>query len=98
MDYCRSELRFAVVDGIDDRNVHRIMIAAYLAGPLRLHDVIPQLRTFEESEFVGHYGGPMGVKLEEDEVDPFYVRTFSLRQIAQLSLRRLGSVSLTTDL
>lgn len=90
VDHCRTELLFAVADGIDDNNVERIMTAAYLAGRLRIHETVDHLKEMEKSEHVGLYGGAIGTKLADDEIDPFFIQQFSLRKVAQLSLRRLG--------
>ena len=90
IDYCRTELLLAVADGVGDGNVDRIMTAAYLAGLLRINDAVGHLKELEKSEHVGLYGGTMGTSLENGEIDPFFIQQFSLRQVAQLSLRRLG--------
>lgn len=91
IDHCCTELLLAVADGVDDDNVGRIMTAAYLAGRLRIYEVVEHLKEMEKSEYVGLYGGPIGTRLEDGEIDPFFIQQYSLRQIAQLSLRRLGA-------
>ena len=66
--------------------------AAYLAGVLKLKKSIPMLRALEKStEFDSSTMG--GLSLGDDydnEVDPHSYETNSLRQLAQLSLRRIG--------
>jgi len=90
VDHCRTELLLAVADGVDDNNVERIMTAAYLAGRLRINETVDHLKEMEKSERVGSYGGAIGTELADGEIDPFFIQQFSLRQVAQLSLRRLG--------
>jgi hypothetical protein len=66
-----------------------IMKACYLAGRLQMKEAIPYLEKFQESTFSNGYQSPeLGASIEE--VDPASERAFSLRQVAQLSLRRLG--------
>jgi len=66
--------------------------AAYLAGVLRIEESIPALRTLEESAYSGSStsGGLSFDVSFENEVDPHSYSTFTLRQVVQLSLRRLG--------
>jgi hypothetical protein len=66
--------------------------AAYLAGVLHIQQAIPFLKAAEESTYFGSYtaGGLSAGRDYNNEVDPHRYRTYSLRQVAQLSLRRLG--------
>ena len=66
--------------------------AAYIAGQMNITEAIPLLREVENSNYVGSYttGGLGSSEVIEDEVDPHTYRTFAMRQVVQLSLRRLG--------
>lgn len=59
-----------------------VVDAAYLAGRLRVVEAIPSLRALETAEFSGMHSSSFGGE------GTYYVMT--VRQIAQLSLRRLG--------
>ena len=63
----------------------------YLAGALKIKEAIPYLRTAEKStlSFSSTMGGLSWNENFDDAVDPHSYSTFSIRQIAQLSLRRL---------
>ena len=67
-------------------------LAIYLAGVLKIKSAIPYLRNAENSTAIGSStsGGLSWGEDFENEVDPHSYETFSIRQIAQLSLRRLG--------
>lgn len=66
--------------------------AAYLAGVLKLKQAIPFLKTVEDSAEISSWAS-RNPGFEEDynnEVNPHNFSTYGLRQVAQLSLRRLG--------
>ncbi len=67
-------------------------LAIYLAGVLKIKSAIPYLLNAEKSKLIGRSisGGLSSGESFENEVDPHSYDTFSIRQIAQLSLRRLG--------
>lgn len=67
-------------------------LAIYLAGVLKMKKTIPYLRIAEESTVIGSStsGGLSWGEDFDNEVDPHSYETFSIRQIAQLSLRRIG--------
>ncbi len=67
--------------------------AAYLAGVLDFKRAIPLLRAAEQSTYSGSSTSAYssGVNYEK-QVNPHSYSTFTLRQVAQLSLRRLGEV------
>ncbi|MBD3674037.1 MAG: hypothetical protein HUJ26_10985 [Planctomycetaceae bacterium] len=66
--------------------------AAYLSGVLGIKEAIPFLRRFEKSEYSGSsvFGGLSFGEEYKNEVDPHSYYTLTHRQVAQLSLRRLG--------
>ena len=78
-------------DGADLREMSKYE-AAYLAGVLNLRDAVPSLKVLEKSTYIGSsmIGGSLLGEDYENEVDPYRYSTFGLRQVAQLSLRRLG--------
>ena len=67
-------------------------LAIYLAGVLKMKKAIPYLRSAENSTVIGSStsGGLSWGEDFDNEVDPHSYETYSIRQIAQLSLRRLG--------
>lgn len=65
-----------------------ILTAAYLAGPLHITEAIPLLRHLEESTYCGSSGG-LSIAGVDGQVDPYDCHTLTLRQVVQLSLRRL---------
>jgi hypothetical protein len=69
-----------------------VIEAAYLSGQSKLFDAIGFLRQFEGSTyFSSSTFGSWGRSIEfNGEVDPLSYSTSTLRQVAQLSLRRLG--------
>ncbi len=70
----------------------RVLEAAYLAGRLPVREAAPLLKLLQGSPHVGEYatGGLGSGERFEGEVNPHSYETFSVRQVAQLSLRRLG--------
>lgn len=90
VEHCRHQLAEAVADGIDDDSADKLLTPALLAGQLEIRDTIPHLRELEQSEFVGLYGGSMASDIAPGSINPFFIQQYTLRQIAQLSLRRLG--------
>ena len=66
--------------------------AVYLAGALEIKDAIPFVKDAEKSTYIGSStsGGLSAFTEFENEVDPHRYETFTMRQVAQLSLRRLG--------
>ncbi|QDV51768.1 outer membrane protein assembly factor BamE [Gimesia fumaroli] len=68
------------------------LAAAYLAGILKLPEAIPFLRTLEESRYSSSCtcGGNYDDEDFNNEIDPRRYCTYDLRQVTQLSLRRLG--------
>ena len=76
----------------NDEEQFKQYMAIYLAGALKIKDAIPHLRNAEKSTLIGSStsGGLSGDEDFNNEVDPHSYSTFSIRQIAQLSLRRLG--------
>lgn len=68
--------------------------AAYLSGVLKLKKAIPLLKTLEESTYLRGctYGGRSFGEDFNNEVNPHSYCTYWLRQVVQLSLRRLGVV------
>lgn len=69
-----------------------ILTAAYLAGRLPVPEAEPYLKTLESAPYNpnGYFGDPNLRERPEGEVDPSNCDTFTLRQVVQLSLRRLG--------
>lgn len=70
----------------------RTLTAAWLAGRLGVKEVIPELRELEKSFYCGSstLGGLEFGHVYDKEVNPHRYRTLDMRQIAKLSLRRLG--------
>lgn len=75
-------------------NLPSTINAAYLAGEMQLKDALPFLRVAEQSDKVDTcFYAPFTRKhLKADEIDPHSYDKCNLRQVAQLSLRRLGEV------
>lgn len=77
-------------------NLPSTIDATYLAGAMKLTDALPLLRVAEQSN-----KSDMSVfafrqnQLKADEVDPHSYDKFNLRQVAHLSLRRMGEVPST---
>lgn len=63
---------------------------AYQAGKLGFKEAIPLLRQLEISNYYGSIANSFSQEFD-GEVDPGDYKTFTLRQIVQLSLRRLGA-------
>ena len=67
------------------------MTCAFIAGQLKINQVIPYLREFEKSNYTGSsVFGIFDRGLDDGEVDRTKYSTFDIRHIAHLSLRRLG--------
>ncbi|QDT04852.1 hypothetical protein K227x_32490 [Rubripirellula lacrimiformis] len=90
VEHCRNVLAGAVADGINDDSADKLLTPALLAGQLDIRDAIPHLRELEKSNFVGLYGGSMASDVSPGAISPFFIQQFTLRQVSQLSLRRLG--------
>ena len=71
-----------------------ILNAAYLAGRLPVADAAPLLEELQDSAYSGSstFGGLGFGERFEGEVNPHSYETFTLRQVVQLSLRRLGKI------
>jgi hypothetical protein len=67
-----------------------VCTAAYLAGRRRLREAVPFLRRLEESPHAGRILDSGSVALAAGEVNPFSYGEYTLRRVAQVSLRRLG--------
>lgn len=72
--------------------VRPVLNAAFLAGRLEIADTIPLLRQLEDSPYVGisrigHFTAP---DKRDAQLDPDSYSTLEVRQVVQLSLRRLG--------
>lgn len=90
--YVLSNLDRATKEDIESENVWPVLYAAYLAGPLGVTDAIPALQTLEVSSYAGRTTfGLVGNDEFDGEVDPQSYSTHTLRQVVQLSLRRLGT-------
>ena len=76
--------------GFDDDSADDVSTAALLAGQLQIEAATPFVKELEKSEYVGLYGGSINTDLPSGTVDPFFLQQFTIRQISQLSLRRLG--------
>jgi hypothetical protein len=61
-----------------------------MAGRRRLEEAAPLLRKLEWASHVGRTSSSLALDLREGEIHPFSYGDYSLRQAAQLSLRRLG--------
>lgn len=89
--YVLTNLDSARKNGVDAEDIWPILYAAYLAGRLEVKDAIPELETLENSIYSGSSTFRPGNRDEVDgEIDPHSYSEYTLRQIAQLSLRRLG--------
>jgi hypothetical protein len=66
--------------------------APYLAGALHVREAIPLLQKLQDSTYRGcsASGGLSWRETFRNEVDPHSYETFNMRQMVQLSLRRLG--------
>lgn len=79
-------------DPLPEEDVEDILLGAYLAGVLQIKALVPWLQNLEQSEHVGLTslrGGSSG----EDLVSPFILQCHTARQVARLSLRRLGATT-----
>lgn len=76
-------------DPLPEEDEEAILLGAYLAGKLHIEALIPWLQNLEKSEYTGitSFTGGDG----PDHVDPFIFRCHTARQVARLSLRRLGA-------
>jgi len=66
-----------------------ILLGAHLAGTLQIADAVPFLRALERSEYIGTTSFRAS-RVKGGGVDPFSFRKYNIRQVSQLSLRRLG--------
>ena len=83
-EYKRDEHRAA------SREYRRFMTAAYVAGRNKITEAIPMLEELQYSSLAGISSIGHLRKNFSGEVDPRAYSTFPLRQVAHLSLRRLG--------
>ncbi len=90
VEHCRNVLADAVGHGINEDSAAKLLTPALLAGQLEIRDAIPYLRELEQSEYVGLFGGSLASEMEPGSINPFFIQQFTLRQISQLSLRRLS--------
>lgn len=67
-----------------------ILKASYLAGRLPVPDVLPFLEELQDVAWSGSSTSGGFGEAFRGEVNPYSYRTFTLRQVVQLSLRRLG--------
>lgn len=74
-----------------------VLTACHLAGTLKIQEAVPNLEVLQDSPFVGSSGGVFDETVE-GTVNPFERSEFTLRTVAQLSLRRLGKVPLPLPL
>ena len=71
------------------KTAHPVAVAAYMAGRLGYSEAVADLRSLEKVNNFGH--GIAGAYPEKPgQVAPFTFWTLGVRQMAQLSLRRLG--------
>jgi hypothetical protein len=71
------------------RECRRFMTAAYAAGRDKIMEAIPMLEELQSSSLIG-FGVGWGSRKGEVDQSTYFYSTFTLRQIVQLSLRRLG--------
>ncbi len=100
--YERNYVLTELAKGVDTRKqlekeecceaVWPILNASYLAGRLHVTEAIPLLERLQDSSHSGSStsGGLGMLERFEGEVNPHSYETFTLRQVVQLSLRRLG--------
>lgn len=69
---------------------HQAAFAAYLAGVLKIQEVIPALRKLEEDSSSGSSTLGGFDDLPEGSIHPHNYSTYDTRQTTQLALRRLG--------
>ena len=69
---------------------HKAAFAAYLAGVLKIKDVLPALRKLEGDTSIGSstMGGDVGIP--QGRIQPLNYDTYTTRQSIHLALRRLG--------
>jgi hypothetical protein len=91
IQYILSILRTAEMEGVDESEIGPILYAAYHAGRLSVTESIPFLKALEHSDYTGSstLGGLSLLVDFKNEIDPHSYSTFTLRQVVQLSLRRL---------
>jgi len=85
-------VRAATQKGEDDvklADAHPVAVGAYMAGRLQCKDAVEDLRTLEAVYNLGH-GVGHGNPDRAGQVYPMDFWALSVRQMAQLSLRRLG--------
>jgi hypothetical protein len=67
------------------------MMAMYMSGKMNMRDAVPLLRRLEPISFSGAGSIIPGDDVPVGKIDPFEWDTFTFRNIAHLSLRRLGA-------
>ena len=78
------------VASCDCEDCWRVKIAAYVAGRDGIKEAIPLLEELQNSAYIGSMGGWGYGRKFEGEVCECEYSTFTLRQVTQLALRRLG--------
>jgi hypothetical protein len=76
-------------DPVEDSTAKSVLLGAHLAGSLQIADAVPILRNLEQSEYVGTTSLRLS-DARDGAIDPFSFQKHSIRQVSQLSLRRLG--------
>jgi hypothetical protein len=65
--------------------------AAHMAGTLKIREAVPLLQTLENCPYVGTTVGTRGpYEAPDGRINPYAWQNLTARQLAQLSLRRLG--------
>ncbi len=90
VEHCRSWLAEGTSKELDKDSAAELITPALLAGQLGVRDAIPRLRVIEQSEHIRIYREWRDLDIKSDSIDRFIDEQFLVRQIAQLSLRRLG--------
>jgi hypothetical protein len=84
-----------VLDGTIERcdccgGAHNAALAAYLAGVLKIKDVVPALRKLEGDTSIGSSTSGGYGETPQGRIEPFDYATYKTRQSIHLALRRLG--------
>jgi hypothetical protein len=67
------------------------MLAIHMAGKMKLREAVPYLRALEDCLYVGTTTGSRGpYKSASDGIKPYSYQSLTIRQLSQLSLRRIG--------
>jgi hypothetical protein len=69
-----------------------VRMAIYMAGQMHMKECVPSLRSLEDVPYSGSSTSAPGDEPKEGELDTRYWDSFEVRQVVQLSLRRLGEV------